>query len=232
MDTTNRGSSTWVPCMRRRATRCSPVTIAVLPREYPTFGYSASRSTGKKTYRVQRISEALPEARGFPTETQAPLARRKQDLWTHRARIELRSVHRAERSITCTQMALDAATISPRRMPRRSYPPRRCTCLVPSDRAQLDTMKIAPAVDHHTVGNCCSEHQVLCFFGCRTAMHTIDFLYRVVEEVPFAVQCVQTDRGREFLLSACNFGSPATPSNSARSRCAHCTAVTKLDANS
>jgi len=39
---------------------------------------------------------------------------------------------------------------------------------------------------------------VLGLFPRRSAIHTIAFLERVVEEIPFPIQHLQTDRGREF----------------------------------
>jgi transposase InsO family protein len=43
---------------------------------------------------------------------------------------------------------------------------------------------------------------VLAVFTRRTAASTLAFLKRVIEEMPFPVQRVQTDRGREFFAVA------------------------------
>lgn len=44
----------------------------------------------------------------------------------------------------------------------------------------------------------CSRYRVLGLYKRRTAAHTLDFLERVIEEMPFPIQRIQTDRGREF----------------------------------
>ena len=44
----------------------------------------------------------------------------------------------------------------------------------------------------------CTRYRVLRVYARRTANNTLDFLDRVLEEMPFPVQRIQTDRGREF----------------------------------
>ncbi|MGZ3237754.1 MAG: hypothetical protein ACXU8A_10315 [Burkholderiaceae bacterium] len=39
---------------------------------------------------------------------------------------------------------------------------------------------------------------MLRLYTCRTTSNTLDFLAAVLEEMPFAFQRIQTDRGREF----------------------------------
>jgi transposase InsO family protein len=39
---------------------------------------------------------------------------------------------------------------------------------------------------------------VIALYPRRTAKHTLDFIERVIEEMPFPIQCFQTDDGREF----------------------------------
>ena len=69
---------------------------------------------------------------------------------------------------------------------------------VPGDRVQMDVCKIAPGLYQYTAIDDCSRYRVLGLYPRRTAANTLDFLERVVEEMPFAIQRVQTDRGREF----------------------------------
>jgi hypothetical protein len=63
---------------------------------------------------------------------------------------------------------------------------------------QLDTCKIAPGCDQYTAVDDCTRYRVLAIFRRRTATSTLAFLERVLEEMPFPVQRVQTDRDREF----------------------------------
>jgi transposase InsO family protein len=69
---------------------------------------------------------------------------------------------------------------------------------VPGDRVQMDTCKIKPGLYQYTAIDDCSRWQVLGLYPRRTAANTRDFLKRVLEEMPFPIQRVQTDRGQEF----------------------------------
>jgi transposase InsO family protein len=45
----------------------------------------------------------------------------------------------------------------------------------------------------------CTRYQVLDVYSRRNAQNTLDFLEKVIEETPFPIQRVQTDRGTEFI---------------------------------
>jgi transposase InsO family protein len=62
----------------------------------------------------------------------------------------------------------------------------------------MDVCKIAPGLYQYTAIDDCSRYRVLGLYPRRTAANTLDFLERVIEEMPFAIQRIQTDRGREF----------------------------------
>ncbi len=63
---------------------------------------------------------------------------------------------------------------------------------------QIDVCKVAPGIYHYAAIDDCSRYKVLGIYPRRTAANTIKFLERVVEEMPFPIQRIQTDRGREF----------------------------------
>jgi transposase InsO family protein len=69
---------------------------------------------------------------------------------------------------------------------------------VPGDRVQLDVCKIVPGVYQYTAIDDCSRYRVLGVYSRRTATNTLDFLERLIEEMPFPIQRLQTDRGLEF----------------------------------
>jgi transposase InsO family protein len=62
----------------------------------------------------------------------------------------------------------------------------------------MDVGKIPPGLDHYGAVDDRTRYRVLGLFPRRSAAHTVAFLERVLEEVPFPSQRVQTDRGREF----------------------------------
>lgn len=69
---------------------------------------------------------------------------------------------------------------------------------VPGDRIQMDVCKIAPGLYQYTAIDDCTRYKVLRLYSRRTASNTLQFLDAVIEEMPFAFQRIQTDRGREF----------------------------------
>ena len=62
----------------------------------------------------------------------------------------------------------------------------------------MDTCKIAPGLYQYTAVDDCTRMRVLATFKRRTAANSLRFLELVIEEFPFPVQRIQTDRGREF----------------------------------
>lgn len=66
----------------------------------------------------------------------------------------------------------------------------------------MDTCKIAARRFQYTAVDDCTRYQVLGLFPARKAVFTLQFLERLVEEMPFPIQRVQTDRGREFFATA------------------------------
>lgn len=69
---------------------------------------------------------------------------------------------------------------------------------VPGDRVQMDKCKIDPGIYQYTTIDDCSRYKVLRLYSRRTANNTMDFFDSVIEEMPFAIQRIQTSRGREF----------------------------------
>ena len=69
---------------------------------------------------------------------------------------------------------------------------------VPGDRVQLDVCNIVPAVYQYTAIDDCSRYRVLAVYPRRNATYTLDFLERLLEEMPFPIQRIQSDRGLEF----------------------------------
>jgi putative transposase len=60
------------------------------------------------------------------------------------------------------------------------------------------TCKIAPGIYQYTAVDDCSRYRVLAVFKRRPAANTLLFLDQVLEEMPFPIQRIQTDRGTEF----------------------------------
>lgn len=69
---------------------------------------------------------------------------------------------------------------------------------VPGERIQMDTCKIAPSIYQFTAIDDCTRFQVARIYPRRSDSNTLDFLEKVIEEMPFPIQRVQTGCGREF----------------------------------
>jgi transposase InsO family protein len=73
---------------------------------------------------------------------------------------------------------------------------------IPGERVQMDTCKIVPGLYQYTAIDDCTRIRVLALYRRRSAAHSLLFLEKVVEEFPFSIQRIQTDRGREFFAYA------------------------------
>jgi len=91
---------------------------------------------------------------------------------------------------------MDVKPLSRPRRPRKGST--RYARLIPGERIQMDTCKIAPAVYQYTAIDDCTRIRVLAVYPRRSAANSLLFLERMIEEMPFPVQAIQTDRGRKF----------------------------------
>ena len=121
-----------------------------------------------------------------------------KNIGARRIQIEMGLSKQEWLSRTIIQRALDRAQVRKLRRPKRPEEPKRYARPVPGDRVQLDTMKLASGVYQYTAVDDCSRYRVLALHSRRSAKSTIAFLERVIEEMPFPIQRVQTDRGTEF----------------------------------
>lgn len=124
---------------------------------------------------------------------------RKRRLGSRRIQSELKRVQEFDVSRTTIEKVLRAMEAKPLERPRR---PRRGSTRyarqIPGERVQMDTCKITPGIYQYTAIDDCTRIRVLAVYPRRTAANALLFLERVIEEMPFPVQAIQTDRGREF----------------------------------
>ena len=62
----------------------------------------------------------------------------------------------------------------------------------------MDTCKIAPGLYQYTAIDDCTRVRVLALYSRRSAANSLLFLEKVLEEMQFPIQRIQTDRGLEF----------------------------------
>ena len=159
---------------------------------YRTHGLDglASKSRRPKTSPAARISE---RERGWITELRA------RGLGSRRIQSELKREYDFDVSRPTIEKIL--TTLAPKPSPIRRLPRKGSTRYakeVPGERIQMDTCKIAPGLYQYTAIDDCTRIRVLALFSRRTASNSLQFLELVIEEFPFPIQRIQTDRGREF----------------------------------
>lgn len=124
--------------------------------------------------------------------------RRERNLGARRLQSELLRLHSMRLSLRTIHKVLSGAHVSPLVRPARKTATQRYSRPIPGERVQMDTCKIAPGCYQYTAVDDCTRYRVLDVYPRRTASNTLQFLERVIEEMPFPVQRIQTDRGREF----------------------------------
>ena len=62
----------------------------------------------------------------------------------------------------------------------------------------MDTCKIGPGVYQYTAVDDCTRYKVVAIYSRISAKNTLLFLDKLIEEMPFPIQRIQTDRGKEF----------------------------------
>jgi transposase InsO family protein len=103
-----------------------------------------------------------------------------------------------ELSLASVHKVLSRNKVKPLQKIRRKNGVKSYNRPIPGDRVQVDTKKLAPGKYQYTAIDDCTWWRVLGIYAKRTAANSLLFLERIIEEFPFPIQRVQTDRGREF----------------------------------
>ena len=175
--------------------RCgiSRPTLRKWLRRYRTSGIDGLKDKSKKPHSspTAKITSEI--------ETLILELRCQRKLGAKRLCNELLRLHGIYISPPTIQKVLIRNNLSPlASRPKWRKNPKRYSRPIPGDRVQVDVCKIAPGLYHYSAIDDCSRYRVLGLYPRRTAANTILFLERAVEEMPFPIQRIQTDRGREF----------------------------------
>ena len=147
---------------------------------------------------------ALPLRRcSQPQEAIILALRRERRLGVKQLRNELIRQHQIVLSLDTLHRVLLRHNEQVLKRPRRwRKGERRYSRPIPGERVQMDVCKIRPGIYQYTALDDCSRYKVLRRYDRASASSTLDFLNHVVEETPFAIQRIQTDRGRELFAEA------------------------------
>lgn len=149
-----------------------------------------------------RRPKSSPFKKVLPVHEQLIADLRKRKLGHRRIQNELRRQHEISLSTATIHKVLKRIG-KPILNQKRAYRKQviRYNRPIPGDRVQMDVCKIAPSIYQYTAIDDCTRYKVLRLYRRRTATNTMDFLDAVIEEMPFAIQRIQTDRGREFFAT-------------------------------
>jgi len=124
--------------------------------------------------------------------------RKKRKLGARRIQNELKRLHSISLSLATIHKVLYRNKVKPLLRKRAKNGTKSYSRPIPGDRVQMDTKKLAPGKYQYTAIDDCTRWRILGIYNKRTAANTLLFLGRVIEEFPFPIQRIQTDRGREF----------------------------------
>ena len=124
--------------------------------------------------------------------------RKKRKLGARRIQNELKRIYNLSFSLATIHKVLTRNAVKPLKRTRRQKRYKRYQRSIPGDRFQMDTCKIAPGLYQYTAIDDCTRYRVLGLYKRRNAANTLLFLEKVLEETPFSIQRIQTDRGFEF----------------------------------
>jgi len=132
---------------------------------------------------------------------------RLKNLGPRRIQSELRKEYGFSLALASIHKALHLLGMSHLKPVKRSgqSKSRRYQKKTPGECVQVDNCKIGPKLYQFTAIDDCSRLQVMRLYPNRTAASSNHFLQQMVEEFPFPVQRVQTDRGEEFFATAVQY---------------------------
>ena len=159
---------------------------------YQTQGIDGLKSLSRRPHRspATKISQE--------DEALILTLRIERNLGARRIQSELKRLHEISLSVASIHKVLCRHRVKPLRTLRRKADFIRYQRPIPGERIQMDTCKIAPDRYQYTAIDDCTRYRVLRLYRQRTAENTLDFIEAIVEEMPFPIQRIQTDRGREF----------------------------------
>lgn len=124
--------------------------------------------------------------------------RLNRNLGARRIQTELFRLYNYHLSLASIHKILVKHQVKPIKKLRRKNKYKRYSRPIPGDRIQIDTCKIAPGIYQYTAIDDCTRWRVLDIYKRRTANNTLSFLDKMIEEFPFPIQRIQSDRGLEF----------------------------------
>lgn len=148
---------------------------------------------------ISRKPKNSPAKKVLSKQEQWILTLRERRLGARRIQNELVRNHNCHLSTATIQKVLTKNKVQPLIRTRKArHTKHRYSRPVPGDRVQIDTCQIGPGLVQYTAVDDCTRFRVLALYSRRTAANSLAFLEFLIEEIPFPIQRIQTDRGQEF----------------------------------
>lgn len=162
-------------------------------RRYKQFGEDGLNDIGRKpkTSPLQKRSEM--------SDALILSLRNDRKLGARRIQSELKRLHNISFSTATIHKVLKkykVGSLNLKRHYRKQI--KRYSCRIPGERIQMDICKIANDLYQYSAIDDCTRYKVLALYKKHNALNTLDFLNHVIARIPFPIQRIQTDRGKEF----------------------------------
>jgi transposase InsO family protein len=174
--------------------RCgiSRPTLRLWYRRYQENGVAGLHDQSRRP-RTSPAQKVLDKEQGWI------LSMRKRRLGARRIRSELKRNHDCSLSLATIHKILvrhDQNILEARRKSRKGK--RRYQRPIPGERVQVDVCKIRPGLYQYSAIDDCTRFRILAVYPRKTISNSVAFLELVLEEIPFPIQRIQSDRGGEF----------------------------------
>lgn len=161
-------------------------------RRYQAQGIDGLQELNKRPYNSP-FSKITSECEKLILEM-----RGKRNLGARRIQSELKRLHNISLSVASIHKVLCRHQVKPLINCRQKKDITLYQRSIPGERVQMDTCKIASGLYQYTAVDDCTRYRLLRLYSRRTANNTLNFIDCVLEEMPFPIQRIQTDRGGEF----------------------------------
>lgn len=174
--------------------RCgvSRPTLRLWSCRYQELGLAGLQTKSSRPHKT-------PEKKVTSQIEQWILELRQRRLGSRRIQSELKRLHNCALSRRTIDQVLARQQQPPLKKTRKQRKVvKRYAREVPGERVQFDTFEVAEGIYQYTAIDDCTRMKVVKIYPARSALNSLDFLEYVIEELPFPIQRVQTDRGTEF----------------------------------
>lgn len=167
-------------------------TLRKWHKRYKDLGLEGLENKSKKpksSPNIKLTSRVIDKIKNYRCERKLGARRIQSELFRNdEVKLSLATIHKA----------LQRLEVKPLIRTKRTRKFKRYSKSIPGQRVQMDVTKIKNSLYQYTAIDDCTRYRVLYLYPRKTAKYTLNFIDRIIEEMPFPIQIIQTDRGGEF----------------------------------